>query len=241
MFSELLKLAAARMPRSWQRELRRLKLSRAIATGRFCSPEPEYQLLPKLVREGDWVLDIGANVGHYTASLSKLVGPKGRVIAFEPVPETFALLAWNLQILGCQNVTLVNIAASNSFSLVPMVMPNFESGIPNYYRARISGDSAVPANLSLALPIDHMQIDRRVSLVKIDVEGHEAAVLDGIQTLLTRDLPVLILETDSSVVQSSVEAMGYEMTRLAGSPNLLCWPAGQVRLFPAEGIAELRK
>lgn len=49
---------------------------------------------------GDWALDIGANVGHYTKRMSDLAGPEGRVIAFEPVPDTFAVLCANAQARG---------------------------------------------------------------------------------------------------------------------------------------------
>ena len=87
------KSAAAKLPTRWQRELRRVHFSRQIARGKFRSEEPEYFLLSSLLKKGEWAIDIGANVGHYTARFSELVGPEGRVIAFEPVPETFAILA----------------------------------------------------------------------------------------------------------------------------------------------------
>ena len=46
-----------------------------------------------MVSPRDWIVDVGANVGHYTKRLSELVGPKGRVIAFEPILETFSILS----------------------------------------------------------------------------------------------------------------------------------------------------
>ena len=95
-----LKSLIARLPSSLQQVVRQAHFRRAIRTGQFSADEPEYQLLPTLVSPGDWVLDIGANVGHYTLELARLVGPQGRVIAFEPVPETFSVLAANVECRG---------------------------------------------------------------------------------------------------------------------------------------------
>lgn len=93
----MLKRIAARLPNRWLSELKRIHFGRQIAKGTFESSEPEYRLLPDLIAPGDWVIDIGANVGHYTKAFSERVGARGRVIAFEPVPTTFALLAANVQ------------------------------------------------------------------------------------------------------------------------------------------------
>ena len=93
------------------------------------------------MKPGDTVLDIGANIGHYTARLSNLVGANGRVIAFEPIPETFELLACNVARLAIQNVTLINAAACDSTTEVGMAVPGFESGLSNYYMAHISQEA----------------------------------------------------------------------------------------------------
>lgn len=81
------KRAAARLPKWLNTELRRLHYARQIRSGRFSSDEPELALLPELVEPGDWVIDVGANVGRYTMRLSDLVGRQGRVIALESIPK----------------------------------------------------------------------------------------------------------------------------------------------------------
>lgn len=93
MSKTLLKRVAAGLPPLWQQELKRIHFRREIRRHTFASTEPEFRLLDSMISAGDWVMDIGANVGHYTKRLSDLVGPRGRVIAVEPVPDTFALLA----------------------------------------------------------------------------------------------------------------------------------------------------
>ncbi len=96
MLKSGMKRAAAALPLAWQQELKRLHYRRQISRGTFATDEPEYAILDSLVLPGSLVIDVGANVGHYTKKLSDLAGSRGRVIAFEPVPDTFSLLAANV-------------------------------------------------------------------------------------------------------------------------------------------------
>ncbi|MFC3549817.1 FkbM family methyltransferase [Lysobacter cavernae] len=216
----LLKTFAAQLPSNWQHELKKLNYGRQIRRNRFFTTEPEFALVDSIIQPGDWVIDVGANVGHYTKRFSELAGPGGRVIAFEPVPTTFALLAANVRLFANNNVTLLNAAASNTTATVGMAIPHFDSGLTNYYEAHLSAldDGALAV---LALPIDALGIEHRVALVKVDAEGHDAVVLDGMQRLLARDHPVLIVETASDDVIASLTRLGYGWQRLPDSPNLV--------------------
>ena len=89
------KRIASRLSPGTQNEMKRLQFAHQIRTNSFYTDEAEFSRLEEWVSEGDWVLGVGANIGHYTMKLSALVGPSGRVIAFEPVPATFELLAAN--------------------------------------------------------------------------------------------------------------------------------------------------
>ena len=75
-----------------------------LSSGTY-EPE-ETRLFRSKCRPGDTVIDVGANVGWYTVIASKLVGKKGRVIAFEPEPVNFAILKKNVLANGCENVIL---------------------------------------------------------------------------------------------------------------------------------------
>ena len=59
--------------------------------------EPELRVVRHLVKPGDTIIDIGANVGVYTKILSELVGPEGHVYSIEPFPSTFEILCFNLR------------------------------------------------------------------------------------------------------------------------------------------------
>lgn len=207
------------LPTSWQTGLFRARYRWQIRTGRFTSPEPEFKVVRSLVREGDWVLDIGANVGHYTKAFSDAVGRTGRVLSFEPIPRTFELLASNCRHFQYSNVTLFSAAASDHELLVSMEIPADKDGA-NYYQARIAAESArsVPV---LCLKVDSLGVHSRVALVKIDAEGHEAMVLKGMVCLLRRDHPVVILEGGAREAEGLMRELGYESTSLSGSPNVI--------------------
>ncbi|MGE5522229.1 MAG: FkbM family methyltransferase [Rhodospirillaceae bacterium] len=226
MVTPVLKRIAAQMPPAMQHELRRMFFHAQIRGHRFTTDEKEYGLLDTLIARGDWVLDIGANVGHYTMRMAELVGPEGRVIAIEPVPDTFSLLAANVRLFAHRNVTLLNIAASDRTAIVGMTIPDFPEGLANYYQARVVSDAAALATLTM--PVDAFQLPHRVALAKIDVEGHESAVLRGMRGLIARDRPALILETSSRDVLHCLDDMGYSVQRLPGSSNVVCTHRGGV-------------
>jgi len=219
-----LKRIAAWLPGSLQHELRRLFFSRQIRRKRFFTDEQEYALLERYLSPGAWALDIGANVGHYAMRMSELVGASGRVIAFEPVPDTFALLSANARLFAHRNVSLLNVAASERSAVVGMQIPVFSEGLSNYYQAHVTADVTELTVLSIA--VDALALDAPVRLVKIDVEGHELPVLRGMRALLERDHPVLIIETGSEETLAFLHDLRYGTERLPGSSNVVCRHVG---------------
>lgn len=190
---------------------------RQIQRDSFVTDEPEYAILDSLLSTGDWAIDVGANIGHYTKRMSEIVGEHGRIIAFEPIGDTFSLLAANLQAFRYKNVSLLNAAASDQTGIAGMSIPHFENGMRNYYEASITtnGDGLQ----AMTLAIDSLCLPSAVQLVKIDAEGHELNVLRGMTQLLSRDKPVLIIEVSSREVDSFLEPLGYSRETLPNSPN----------------------
>jgi FkbM family methyltransferase len=151
--------------------------------------------------------------------MAELVGASGRVIAVEPVPETFALLAANARLFAHPNVSLLNVAASDGTATVAMEIPPSAEGLNNYYQAHL-----VPGTTGLSvltLQIDALELPR-IKLVKIGAEGHELPVLRGKRRLLERDHPVLIVETGSAETTEFLSSFDYFSERPPGSSNLLC-------------------
>jgi FkbM family methyltransferase len=207
------------LPTGAQDELRRWHYRRHIWTGRFHSPEVDFPLLPELVKSGDTAIDIGANVGHYTRKLSQLVGTQGRVIALEPIPRTFALLAANCADL--ENVTLLNLAASSSFQPIRMTVPKSDSGLENFYQAHLSPEGACAV---LAIALDILQLNA-LSFIKIDAEGHDVEALRGAEGLIKIHSPTILVEGwPKSEVSHWLSARGYSIRQLPGSHNVIGTP-----------------
>ena len=87
-------------------------------------------------------------------------------------------------------------------------------------------DEPVPETFAILAANSHEFEHDEVALVKIDAEGHEASVLEGMQGFLERAKPVLIVETESEGVIAQLTAKGYDADRLDGSPNVLFTPNG---------------
>jgi FkbM family methyltransferase len=149
------------------------------------------------LRAGLTVLDVGAHIGQYTLLASGLVGPAGRVIAFEPHPVLGRVLRRNVGRAGCQNVTVLPVALDRAPGLGTLVLhppDNFGGS-----SLRPDGASAHHARATVEVTTLDEALDRLgrppVDLVKIDVEGAELGVIDGARgTLAANPGVVLIVE-----------------------------------------------
>jgi FkbM family methyltransferase len=223
-----LKKLASRLPLGWQQQLKRHFFGWQIRRQSFRTNEPEYELLPSMVSQGDWALDVGANIGHYTMRLSELVGEAGRVVCFEPVPETFELLAANAALAPNKNISLINAAATESPRLSSMQIPKFsDTGLDNYYMAQLSQDQLGSGTRVLCLSVDSLQLPHQIRLVKIDAEGEELSVVRGMKGVLQRDHPILIVEDNNAEVVPFLESFGYSSNRIPGSSNRVFRPHGR--------------
>lgn len=210
----MLKSLAARLPSGMQVTLKRVHFQRQIRLNRFTADEPEYFQLHNYIKSGDTVIDVGANVGHYTRRMAELVGPSGHVVAIEPIRQTFEILLSNI---GNQTqVYPVAAAASDRKGWLHMDIPEV-GGVKNLYRS-----SVVPGGKHSvrSMTIDALELDS-VALIKIDAEGHEMEVLKGAEQLIRRCKPVLIVETPPKGIAANwLETLDYSYTRAYNSPNL---------------------
>jgi len=222
--SKIVKRTAALLPHRWQQELRRITYRGQIAREAFRTSEPEWELASRWLAPGDWAIDVGANIGHYTKRFSDIVGALGRVFAFEPVPATFDLLASNVARFENSNVTLLNLAASESTQVLGMVVPKFDTGLRDYYSAQLT---TAPEALQVAtIALDSLALEGPVKLLKIDAEGHDGLVIAGARSLIARYRPTIIVETVTTAAVAFLEAVGYRSQVLPGSPNRVFAAAG---------------
>jgi FkbM family methyltransferase len=163
--------------------------------------------LRKLVSPGSLVLDIGANIGAHTLNLAQLVGPNGCVIAFEPTDYAFRKLSRNLEL----NPQLANrVTACHCFlteaddDKVPLAIYSSwplaeEAGLHAKHLGReMRTESARARSLDSALA---ELADRKVQLVKLDVDGFECDVLRGATALLRDVQPIFVTELAPYVLE----------------------------------------
>lgn len=164
--------------------------------------EPDLMVVRYLVEPGDTVVDVGANVGVYTKVLSDLVGPAGRVVSMEPMPQTFSILAHNVRSLDMTNVRTVNAAASDHEATVTMEVPRYRAAGEDYYQAHIvsGGDDGRSGTENRRVQARAVTLDSivgglgPVTFVKCDVEGHELACITGSRSLVRGHRPVWLIE-----------------------------------------------
>jgi len=157
------------------------------------------RLVEALVASGQVIVDVGASVGLFTCRMATLAGPSGRVHAFEPNPERHARLR---ALAGPRRpIVLHPVALSDTAGEAELWIPHVEGqAFPE--RAFLDGNGgdpghAEPVSVRLATLDDELGEDAdRVSLVKCDVEGHEAAVLAGAARTLERSRPAILVEVE---------------------------------------------
>lgn len=160
------------------------------------------RLLKSLMPVGGTFVDVGAYVGLYTCVMANHVGPTGCVLAFEPMPQNVALLRRNIELNGFTNVEVQSVALSNQVGTVDLYVPLHPSrkslsiGPSSATRIRNPGGwSAIGSAPSTTL--DRTFHGGRLDLIKIDVQGHEAAVLEGAHKIIERFRPVIVCEVET--------------------------------------------
>jgi FkbM family methyltransferase len=144
------------------------------------------EVLEEYVRPGSVALDVGAHIGTHALTMARLVGPAGRVYAFEPVKKTYRELRRNLELNGVTNVVALRYAlGKGTAGVIEMnpIHPGEEGGTSVGH----GGDRVELRSL------DSFGFEQ-VSLIKIDVEGFELPVLDGAEDTIRRNRPVLVVE-----------------------------------------------
>ncbi|WP_162628793.1 FkbM family methyltransferase [Marinobacter bohaiensis] len=209
----MIRSAAKLLPESIYPLLKQMYYRRQIAAGKFISPEVEFTRLSRFITKNSWVIDIGANVGHYTRKFSE-IAKNGRVFAFEPHPVTFSFLAGNVADLN--NVTLVNAAISDCFSLTGITVPN-----DNYYQAHLSNTSK---NKVITLHPNSFQFSDTIDFIKIDAEGHEPKIVDALSDIITKDRPVLMIELNTKFLEEWCKSNDYTFTDFPNSHNHILAP-----------------
>ncbi|MGE0829863.1 MAG: FkbM family methyltransferase [Hyphomonadaceae bacterium] len=196
----------------------RLELKR-ITAREFRKGEPELGLLPYLADPARAAIDAGANRGIWAEALARICP---RVFAYEPNPKLFPLL----KAAARGNVECFAYGLSDADGAADLLVPGsgrkFSNQGATLNPAKIDGGAHATARIetrrldSLSLP--------PIGFIKIDVEGHELAVIEGGRALIARDKPVLIVEIEArhtkqplSYSLDHIKALGYRLMFLSAA------------------------
>jgi FkbM family methyltransferase len=154
-------------------------------------------------RGGGLIVDVGANIGLYTVACARAAANRGHVLAVEPGPDTFARLTRTCARLRLPNVTLLNVAASARNATAALVTPKGGRDVHQHLADARAHDAADCITVETRT-LDDMCEDRRaVSLIKIDVEGHECDVLAGARGILAAGRASLIVEACAAALEAA--------------------------------------
>jgi FkbM family methyltransferase len=204
---------------------------------------PIQSALTEALKLGDTFYDIGAHVGFFTIIAARLVGHLGHVYAFEPSPENLTALQHNLQLNALSNVTVIPKAVSQ------------RSGTEKLWLAQCPGGHTLatigqPPDLKGSIMVETVTIDELIAaglvtppqLVKIDVEGAELQVLQGMTHTIQTWKPILLYEVDDAVqasfqrkysdLQALIASFGYNIVSLQDAYPGSGWHVGHAIARP---------
>lgn len=162
-----------------------------------------------LIKEGNTVIDAGANIGFYSLMIAQKVGPSGQVHSFEPVPKTFEKLKANIQLnpqlekcIRPQNLALWHQREELRFTLSDAQANNIGS-----YTASGKGGSHTEVVCQAFTLADYFQENglKRLDAIKMDIEGAELRALQGALPVLQKYRPIVLLE----VLKRGCQDFGY--------------------------------
>jgi FkbM family methyltransferase len=179
-----------------------------IRTGAW--DDPEIDLIARVVRPGDTVIDIGANFGLYAWHLSRAVGPGGHVYAFEPIPFTASVFRLVSRLLRFnRSVQLINKGCGERAGTVSFRVPLQESGAIIAGLVHMAGrdndrpgrkenfadfDKTKEIQAEIVAVDEYFPDLQHLTLLKCDIEGADYWALKGSRRTLERNRPLVIVE-----------------------------------------------
>ncbi len=150
----------------------------------------EIEIILKNIKEGDTVLDIGANIGYYTLYIARKVGRKGRVFSFEPDPVNCKLLKKSVLANGYTNVIVEQKAVTEKTGKAQLYLCDENKGDHRIYNSYDAREELDIETVSLDDYFKDYKGD--IDFIKIDVQGSEPTVIKGMKNLLRKNKKIKI-------------------------------------------------
>lgn len=175
------------------------------------------EFLKQHVKPGATCYDLGANVGFITLFMARAAGSDGRVIAFEPAPQTAEALRHNARLNHFSQVEVVEAAVSNLAGEAA-----FDPKGISHQSGRLAEAGAVATITVPTVTIDELVAERLPppDVIKMDIEGHEDQAIDGMRQTLMLHHPVILIEVhkahhrDEHKVERVLRECGYAVSWL---------------------------
>ena len=174
--------------------------------------ELEVKLFEQICKEGDVIVEVGANIGTHTMVLAKLVGERGKVYAFEPQRIIFQTLCANMALNSVTNVYAYQMALSDAEGsvLIPNIRYDREGNFGGVEIDKFTKGHPVPK-----IKLDNFSEIKKLDFLKIDVEGMEKEVLEGAKEMIMTFRPIMYIENDrkekSEALLHTVRAFEYDI------------------------------
>lgn len=180
--------------------------------------------------DGAVALDCGANLGMYTLEWAKLMAGWGCIIAFEPQERIYYALAGNIAINNHFNARALHKAVGERNDVIEIPVPDYQ--LPGQYGGlNLENKANIGQDIKLTMPVEMVAIDAlglpRVDFIKIDIEGMEAAALNGARDTIKRNDPYLLIEwhiAGKAPIEAILSDLGYEQVYLG--MNMIATPKG---------------
>lgn len=171
--------------------------------------EFEVDIFRQLVKSGDVVIDVGANIGAFTVPLAQIVGEKGRVYAFEPQRVTFQVLCGNVALNNLSNVWTYNKGVGKIAGKIK-INENLLGGNNGCFNIqKCKGEYEVDI-----VTLDSLGL-QRCDFIKIDAEGMDMEVIEGAWKLIETCKPIISVEAayneSGRKVVAKLYNLGYEI------------------------------
>jgi len=175
------------------------------------------------ISPGNTVFDVGAHVGEWALLFSELVGPSGRVVAFEPDPVACASLRKNLERNSITNVSVEERSVSDKVGKALLATERFGSGLSSIVRPYVHGTGRKELEVESTTLDEYCEArGLRPDWIKVDAEGAEPLIVQGMQRTIERLHPSVILEFHSDALTDEERTEAWRaITRRASSVAVL--------------------
>jgi len=174
------------------------------------------KILMENLHEGMSIADVGANLGYFALQEAEVVGPKGVVYAIEPIPQNFFLLRHNVALNNLKNIQVFNLAIGDEDGSLDLFLS---------YASNWASAFKTPINIDQKITVPSKRLDTflkdkgKVDLVRMDVEGYETKIVDGMEETLKQKNLMLFIEIHPLFTgKSRCEAFLQKLDRFGFAP-----------------------